>query len=86
MTGILSATTKAAVEGFSGMMSSDRRRDAYVDFVSVLLAFVISAVLLAFVGQWLWNNAVVDLITVAKPARSMWQILGLLIFSSLIHQ
>lgn len=86
MPGILTAATKAAVEGFSGMQSSDRRRDAYVDFVSMLLAFVIAVVILAFVGQWLWNNAVVDLLTIAKPSRSIWQILGLMIFASLIHQ
>ena len=85
MNGIVSAAAKATVEGFVGLQSSEKRRDAYVDFFSVVIAFVIALILLSFVGKWLWNSVVVELIGFAKPARSFWQILGLMIFMSLIR-
>lgn len=83
--GIVSAAAKAAVEGFSGIQSSERRREAYVDFVSVIIAFVIALVVLGFVGKLLWNNVICDLFTFVRPARSFWQIIGLMIFVSLIR-
>ena len=83
--GIVSCASKAAIEGFVGMHSSEKRRDAYVDFVSVVIAFFIAIVILGFIGKWLWNEVVVDLFSFAKPARSFWQILGLMLFVSLIH-
>jgi len=59
-------------------------RASYVDLSATLLAFVISIVLIAFVGKWLWNTVVLDLVAVAKPARSVWQIIGLSILIKLI--
>ena len=84
MPGILSAASKATVEGFVGTTSSEHRRNSYVDFLSVVFAFILALVILAFIGKYLWNNVVVDLISVAKPAKSFWQILGLMIFVSLM--
>ena len=83
--GLLNVATKAAVEGFSSNNSSDRRRDAYVEFVSFLLAFIIALVIIGFLGKWLWNEVVVDLFSFAKPARSLWQIVGLMFFLALVH-
>jgi hypothetical protein len=85
MSGILSAATKATVEGFVGTHSSEAKREAYVEFVSMVLAFAIALVLIGFVGKYLWNNVVVDLFSFAKPARSFWQIIGLMVFISLIR-
>jgi hypothetical protein len=82
---IVNAAAKAMVEGFVGTMSSEKRRDAYVDFLAVVIAFALSLVLLGFVGKYLWNNVVVDLLTIAKPVKSFWQIIGFMIFVSLIH-
>ena len=31
-----------------------------------------------------WNNIIVDLFSFAKPARTIWQILGLMIFWTLV--
>ncbi len=59
-------------------------RQAYVDLVSSLLAFVVSVLIISFVGKLLWNSVVFDLFTTVKPARSVWQILGLAIFVKLI--
>ena len=83
--GFINSASKAAVEGFVGLNSSERRRDAYVEFVSFVIAFFIAIVILGFVGKWLWNEVVVDLFNFAKPARSFWQIIGLMLFLSLVH-
>ena len=73
------------VDSFTDMPGSDsKRREVYMDLISTLLAFLIAVVILSFVGKWLWNNIVVDLVSVAKPARTIWQILGLMIFISLV--
>jgi hypothetical protein len=84
---LLNSACKAAVEGFTSNEKADpsKTRQVYADFLSVLLALVISLVILAFIGKWLWNTVIVDLFTIAKPVRSFWQILGLMIFVSLIN-
>lgn len=82
---VLGQATKAVVEGMSGSPEAEKRKQTYVDLIAVLIAFVITLVILAFIGQLLWNNVVVDLISVAKPAKSVWQVLGLFIFLSLIR-
>ena len=55
-----------------------------MDLVSALLAFVVSVLIISFVGKLLWNSVVFDLFTFVKPARSVWQILGLAIFVKLV--
>ena len=81
----LKSACSAVVDSFTDMPGSDsKRREVYMDLISTLLAFLIAVVILSFVGKWLWNNIVVDLVSVAKPARTIWQILGLMIFISLV--
>ncbi len=82
--GFVNVASKAAVEGFIGLNSSEKRRDAYVDFVAFIVAFIISIIILGFIGKWLWNEVVVDLFSFAKPARSFWQIVGLMLFTSIM--
>lgn len=85
MPNVVHTAVKAGIEGFVGSPSSEHRRDAYVDFAAMFTAYIISIVILAFVGKYLWNNIVCDLVSFAKPARNVWQILGLMIFISLVH-
>lgn len=84
---LLNSACKAAVEGFTSNEKADpaTTRQVYAEFLAVLLALIVSLVILAFVGKWLWNTVIVDLFTIAKPVRSFWQILGLMIFVSLIN-
>ena len=82
--GLVNVATKAGVEAFVGTENSQSRRDAYVNFIAFLLAFIISLIILGFIGKFLWNEVVVDLFSFAKPARSFWQIIGLLYFVSII--
>lgn len=81
----LTQACKAAIEGFTGTTDSKERRNAYVDFLAFLLAFLIAMVILGFVGKLLWNEVVVELFSIAKPARSVWHIIGLMIFVSLLR-
>lgn len=82
---MLQQACKAAIEGFTNTEKADAKRDAYVTFMATLFAFVIALVILGFVGKLLWNSVVVELFTFAKPARSFWQIIGLMIFVGLIR-
>jgi hypothetical protein len=76
---------KAVISGFTDMPGSDARRsEMYIDVVATLISFTLAIILVSFVGKWLWNNVVVDLFTIAKPARSIWQILGLMVMISLL--
>ena len=77
--------TRALVEGLSPNASDPvTSRNSYAEFLAAMLAFAVTIVLIAFVGKWLWNEVVCDLISIAKPAKSMWQVLGLFVFLSLI--
>jgi hypothetical protein len=59
------------------------------ELVTVLITFIIVLFILAFVGQFLWNAFIAGddggtgLITCARPATSVWQILGLYVFVGL---
>ena len=80
----IQSACRAAVEGFADT-APNAKREIYANSVSVLLAFVLAFVLLAFVGKLLWNNVVTELFSFAKPARSFWQIIGLMIFINLVR-
>ncbi len=83
---LLGSACKAAIEGFAGTSEDPAKRKAiFTELLATLLAFVIALVILGFVGKLLWNNVIVDLFTIARPVRSFWQILGLMIFVSLIN-
>jgi hypothetical protein len=76
---------KAVISGFTDMPgSTERRSEMYIDVVASLISFMLAVIIVSFVGKWLWNNVVVDLFTIAKPARSIWQILGLMVMISLL--
>lgn len=61
-----------------------------VELIASVVALFLILLLLSWIGQLLWNsfiagaNGSTGLITVARPADNVWQILGLYIFVSLI--
>lgn len=82
---MLANLCRAGVEGMTDMSGSQSgRREIYKDVVAELLALVIAILILAFVGKWLWNNSVAELFTFARPVRSVWQIIALMLFINLI--
>jgi hypothetical protein len=72
------------VQGFANPENSKEKKDGYVQLVIALLTFFLSLIILSLIGKLLWNSVVVDLLSVARPAKSFWQILGLYIFSALL--
>ena len=80
MMGVLS---RAFVEGMTDMSGSNR--ELYKEVISSLLALVIAVLIVAFVGKWLWNNSMVELFTIARPVRSVWHIIALMLFLSLMR-
>jgi magnesium-transporting ATPase (P-type) len=53
---------------------------ALVSFITLVVIFI----LLLLVGKYLWNSVLISLFPFVKPAKSMWQILGLSILVGLI--
>jgi len=82
--GPLVAGCRAAVEGFSDT-APNVKKEVYADAVASLLAFTLAFVLIAFVGKLMWNNIITELITVARPAKSFWQIIGIMIFIAIVR-
>ncbi len=83
---LLTSAARAAVEGFTSTSQDPvKRKDIYTELLAILFAFVVSLIILGFVGQLLWNNVVLELFSFAKPARSVWQIIGLMILLSLLR-
>jgi hypothetical protein len=74
---------RAGVEGMTDMPGSNSRRDLYKEVVASLLALALSILIVAFIGKWLWNTTVAELFTFVRPVRSIWQLIGLMIFVSL---
>ena len=80
-----SSACRAAIEGFSGTSDSKERKNAYVSFLAFFLSFIFSIIVLGFIGKMLWNDVIVDLFSFAKPAPSVWHIIGLMLFVSLLN-
>jgi len=87
MNSVVGAVMRAAVEGFTNPSGAEshRQEPVYAEAISVILAFTISILLVSLVGLWLWNFSVVPLFEFARPAKSVFQILGLMVFLALIH-
>jgi len=82
---MLKELCRAGVEGMTDMSgSTNGRKEIYKELVASLLSLIIAILIVAFVGKYLWNNSVVELFSFARPARSVWQIIGLMLFYALL--
>ena len=86
MASLVYASARALVEGFTnpGGTEAYKPTAAYADAIAVILAFLLSVIIVSFIGLWLWNYSVVPLFEFARPAKSVFQILGLMIFLSVM--
>jgi len=66
-------------ESHTGVGSSPAR-SALVSFLVMIILFTI----ILFVGKYLWNSVLSELIPAIKPAKSVFQILGLSILIALL--
>jgi hypothetical protein len=85
--GLLNKMVSALVEGYTnpGGTEAYKSPPAYSEALAAILALIISLIIVSFIGLWLWNYSVVPLFEFARPAKSVFQILGLMIFLALIH-
>jgi hypothetical protein len=49
-----------------------------------LIVVVLFLIVHLLVSKWLWNNILVKLVSVAKPADNVWQLLGLTLLFGLL--
>ena len=83
---MLKELCRAGVEGMTDMSGSTAgRREIYKELAAQIIALVVAITIIAFVGTWLWNNSVAELFTFARPVRSVWQIIALMLFLSLMR-
>jgi len=79
--GFIGTMAGAGFERFADSNATDpTSRSAFVMIVTML---IVLGLILLF-GQFLWNNALVPLVPGVKPAKSIFQILGLSILISLL--
>jgi hypothetical protein len=86
MSSVINAATRAMFEGFTNPSGTEsfRHDPVYAEAIATILAFTISVLIVSLVGLWLWNYSVVPLFEFARPAKSVFQILGLMVFLSLV--
>lgn len=53
--------------------------------IAFFFAAVIVEILVLVFGKFLWNHVLTRLVTIAKPAESIWQILGVSILLKLLY-
>jgi len=87
MSSVVNAAMRAVLEGFTNPSGAESHRQdpIYAEALAVILTFFISILLISLIGLWLWNFSVVPLFEFARPAKSVFQILGLMVFLSLVH-
>jgi hypothetical protein len=68
-------------QGFGDADTAMSSRAAFVAFMTMIVLFA----LILIVGKWLWNTVLVALVPAVKPAKSVWQILGLAVLIALMY-
>ena len=63
---------------------STDNEDVTKNLLGSFIALLILIVIILFIGKLLWNDVLVTLIPAIKPAKNIWQILGLYILISLL--
>jgi hypothetical protein len=49
----------------------------------IILAFLIYIILVSYLGLYIWNNVLVNVVTIVKPMTSIFQMWALIIISHL---
>jgi uncharacterized membrane protein len=80
----VTGAVQGLVQGFANPENSKEKKEGYISFVTFLLTFIIVLLILSLIGQFLWNSSIVELFTCVRPAKSVWHILGLFLFSTLL--
>lgn len=54
------------------------------DFFAFLIGITIRILITLFLGKWLWNNILIELVPGIKPIVNIWQFLGITFLISLL--
>ena len=57
----------------------------FVNPTAFLIALLLVLAIDVGIVYWLWNNVIVNVVTIAKPIKSFWTAAGLLVFLLIIH-
>ncbi len=68
-------------EHYSNHVATEENKAALLSFFLIYLGVYL---LLMVLGQFLWNNYVVDMVSVARPVNSIWHIVALSILVKLV--
>ena len=79
---VIDTTDFARTETFQSAGGSPTATRQFL-VTTVTLIIILGALL--FAGKFLWNNVLSVLVPAIKPAKSVWQILGLALLISLMH-
>jgi hypothetical protein len=71
--------------GMDCFMDTPGSQKSYKGIVVQLVALLVSIVVVAFVGKYLWNASVSELFTFARPVQSVWQIIALMLLLSILR-
>ncbi len=69
----------SAQENFEGGTSSGGA------VIVALLAVALFLAIHLFIVQWLWNNVLTKVVSIARPLPSLWYTLGLLVLIAMVH-
>ena len=78
---MITAIAKSLVEGHTDKFTDSRSAS---DIVVLVIVWAVIVVLILIVGQWLWNEVGCKLLTICKPAPTVWHILGLVVLLDLL--
>lgn len=54
------------------------------DFFAFLIGITIRILITLFLGKWLWNNVLIEVIPGIKPIVNIWQFLGITFLITLL--
>jgi len=58
--------------------------ESMMSLIGRIVAMVVAVLLIAMFGEYLWNTHVTKMMTIAKPTKSVFDIIGLYVFVRLI--
>jgi len=68
-------------EHYENNLAANENKSALISFFLIYLGVYL---LLMVLGQFLWNNYVVDMFSIARPVNSIWHIVALSILVKLV--
>lgn len=75
----------AIAKGLPDNQREEFNKQRMMKLAEILIITAIILILVAFLGKWLWNHALVPNVTFAKKLDSIWPIIGIAVLISILH-